>query len=315
MRKIAITGGGGFLGRYVVQELIDKGYEPLVFDHVSRNYLAGDPRIKSEHFYGDVTSDTAMRELAAHADGIIHLAAVLGTQETVQHPHPAAISNLLGGLNFLEACNQYDLPGSYIAVGNWWFNNTYSITKNMIERFTFMYNNDRNGRVNIVRAVNAYGPHQSVAAPFGSSKVRKITPSFVCRALSGMPIEIYGDGEQVSDMVYVGDVAKALVLALEEAQKRNVLDHTVEVGPREHKTVKEVAELVRDIAAEYCPQQDLKYLPMRPGEKVGDKVTADTDTLKAIGFDESTLVDLETGMRETVKWFLENEGTTWNRPQ
>src|SRR5258706_4763333 len=226
MRKVLVTGGCGFIGAYVVEELQRKGYTPVIFDHHRRSigeYLEG-----VEIFLGDVRDEVAVTEAMAHVEGWIHLAAVLGTQETIKNPRPAAQSNLLGGLNMLEAASQYNLPGVYIAVGNWWMNNPYSITKNMIERFVHMFNKDRGTRVNIVRAVNAYGPRQLAAFPFAHGKVRKITPSFICRALSGMPIEVYGNGKQVSDMVYVGDVAHALVLALEFANKGLVFKTPVE---------------------------------------------------------------------------------------
>ena len=89
--------------------------------------------------------------------------------------------------------------------------------------------------------VNAYGPRQLAAEPYGCGKVRNITPAFACRALLGQPIEVYGDGKQVSDMVYVGDVAKALVRATEKAKQGVVFPHAVEVGPSENKTVGEIA--------------------------------------------------------------------------
>jgi UDP-glucose 4-epimerase len=152
--KVLVTGGGGFIGGYVVEELIDRGHEPVIFDHYDRkNY-------KVPVILGDVRDDVAVTEAMAHVDGWIHLAAVLGTQETIRNPRPAAQSNLMGGLNMLEAATQYELPGVYIGVGNHWMNNTYSISKTMIERFVKMFNADRKTRVNVVRAMNAYGPRQ-----------------------------------------------------------------------------------------------------------------------------------------------------------
>src|ERR1044071_8690835 len=119
MKKIGVTGGAGFIGSHVIDELLDRGYVPVVFDH-HRNRLDLDlVQDTVEVFLGDVRDATAMTEFAAHVDGIIHLAAVLGTQETVLNPRPAAESNLMGGLNFLEAITQYHIPGVYIAVGNW----------------------------------------------------------------------------------------------------------------------------------------------------------------------------------------------------
>jgi len=306
--KIGITGGSGFIGSYVVEELLSKGYEVVVFDRSKKTeYPKG-----VEVFLGDVTDEKSMREFAAHIDGMIHLAAVLGTQETIKYPTPAAITNLTGGLNFLEAISQYNIAGVYIAVGNWWMDNPYSITKNMIERFCSMYNKYRGTKVNIVRAVNAYGPRQSIATPFGSSKVRKITPAFICRALSGIPVEIYGDGSQVSDMVYVGDVAKALVISLEKALGGIVFDKPVEVGPVKDMPVKDTAlEVIKSAKELGFNAVELKFLPMRHGENAGEKVKADTKTLKYVDMKESDLIPFEKGIRETVKWFSDMEGKKW----
>lgn len=308
--KIGVTGGSGFIGRYVVEELLDREHEPVIMDRRQGRYDDSNADMFREYFYGDVRDEVAMAEFAAHVDGIIHLAAVLGTQETIKNPRPAARSNLEGGLNFLEACVQYDLPGVYIAVGNWWMNNPYSITKNMIERFVEMYNADRGGRINVVRAVNAYGPRQVAAAPFGPSKVRKITPALVCRALCGMPMELYGGGHQVSDMVHVKDVARALVAALETTANGEVVP-TVEIGSVRPVTVRHVAELVNSLVAEPVQIVDL---PMRPGEREGDVVKANPSTLYQIGMDPLSLVPLDVGMRETVNWFKTAEGKTWHKP-
>ena len=307
MKKVLVTGGMGFIGRYVVEELKRRNYEPIIFDHHRRSAEEYDPNV--DVFFGDVRDEVAFTEAAAHADGIIHLAAVLGTQETIKNPVPAAMSNLQGGLNFLEATAQYNLPGVYIAVGNWWMNNPYSITKNMIERFVEMYNKDRGTKVNIVRAVNAYGPRQLAATPFGPGKVRKITPAFICRVLSGRDIEIYGDGEQISDMVWVGDVAKALVSALEKADQGVVFDQAVEIGPEENYTVNEIARLIIKLSGK---KVELKHLPMRPGEIAGAAVTADTSTLKLVDMPVGRLKRIEEGMKETIDYFKETEGEAWH---
>src|SRR3954471_19193732 len=107
-----------------------------------------------------------------------------------------------------------------------------------------MFNKERGTRINVVRSVNAYGERQLAATPFAEGRVRKIIPAFVCRALSNLPVEVYGDGEQVSDMVYVRDVARMLVHGLELASQGQVVDFTIECGPRDNATVNQVAELV-----------------------------------------------------------------------
>ena len=293
--RVLVTGGFGFIGRYVVEELVRRNYSPIVFDRYLREPTAG------PYFTGDICSTVDVTEAFAHADAFIHLAAVLGTQETIDNPIPAAHTNILGGLNVLQAAAQYDVPGVYIGVGNHWMDNTYSITKTTVERFINMYNANRGTCINIVRAMNAYGPRQVPAAPYGSAKVRKITPSFVCRALKNHDIEIYGDGEQISDMVFVKDVAFALINSMELACG-GVKHEPAECGPPFNNTVRQVAELVIELTDS---ASQIKYLPMRPGEIAGSTVTADTDTLTAIGMKDYPFVTLRDGLIETIQYFRE----------
>lgn len=309
--KVGVTGGSGFIGSYVCEELVRRGHEPVIFDH--RRHARRHPY---EVMLGDIRDSTSMTELAAHCEGIIHLAAVLGTQETIKQPRPAAETNLVGGLNFLEAVAQYELPGVYICVGNHWMNNSYSISKTAVERFVHMFNAYRGTRVTNVRVVNAYGPRQTAAAPFGEGKVRKFTPAVICRALSGMPVELYGGGVQLSDMVWVGDVARVLVSALESAGSGVVPDAVMEVGPRRSQSIRSVAELIIDQCVELgYARVPIVDLPMRPGEIPGDTVRADPMTLPAIGVDPESLLPLEDGMRRTIEWFIETRGTHWVAPE
>lgn len=312
MKKILVTGGAGFIGSYVVDQLLAKGYKVVVFDHSSPGLVTPVHAMKGvEFFHGDIIDDVAVTEAAAHVDGIVHLAAVLGTQETIQNPRPAARTNILGGLNVLEAANQYDLPVVYAGVGNHWMREegagTYTITKTAVEDFIRMFNKYRGGNVNVVRPVNAYGPRQSVAYPYGPSKVRKILPSFSVRALLGDDIEIYGDGTQISDCVYVEDVARTFVKALESANMHGAHHEAFEVGPEDSHTVNEVAELVRKWAFQLEGHESkIIHLPMRPGEVPNAVVKADTSTLAELGLDATKFTSLNEGIKQTVLWYYRN---------
>jgi UDP-glucose 4-epimerase len=125
-----------------------------------------------------------------------------------------------------------------------------------------------------------------------------------------MPMELYGGGHQVSDMVHVRDVARALVSALETASNGEVVP-PVEVGSVRPVTVRHVAELVNSLVDDPVPIVDL---PMRPGEREGDVVKANPSTLYQINMDPLSLVPLDVGMRETVNWFKTAEGKTWHKP-
>ena len=309
--KIGISGGFGFIGQHTAEVAVERGHEVVIMDHNARRLADVRNAIGDfEVFLGDVRDEVAMRELGAHVDGIIHLAACLGTQETIRHPLPAAETNIVGGLNFLEAVAQYGIAGTYIGVGNHWMQNTYSITKTTVERFVEMFNNERGTHVNVVRAMNAYGERQSVAPPFGAAKVRKIMPSFVCRALTGNPIELYGGGRQISDMVYVKDVALALVKATEFSAEQRAFVKPVEVGPRDSRsmTVRQVANTVQRLVEDMYGFAPISHrdLPMRPGEKEGDRVSANVHTLDMVGMDADDLVPFADGARRTIEWYHDN---------
>jgi UDP-glucose 4-epimerase len=222
-------------------------------------------------------------------------------------------TNILGTLNVLDSCHHYRVPLVNICVGNWWHRNSYSTSKHCAERLVEQYRDELDLPAANVRVVNAYGPGQSVAAPFGPGRVRKVTPSFICRALAGMPIEIYGDGRQISDMVHVRDVAATLVATVETLAIGKVPDRVLECGPATHTTVNDVAQMVAYEAAQITGQPvETVHLPMRPGEAPG-KVTCDWSTLVDVGVDTATFTSLPDGIRETVAWYAANEGTAWRR--
>lgn len=299
--KVLVTGGQGFIGQYTVEELMRRGHVPIVFD--TRD--TGVRPDGSEFSLGDIRDDVAVTEAFAHSDAFIHLAGVLGTQETIKNPRPAAETNVLGGLNVLCASAQYDVPGVNIAVGNYWMNNTYSISKNTIERFVKMFNKESGTRINVVRPTNCFGPRQSSFPPYGPAKVKKITPAFVNAAIRGLPIGIYGDGEQISDMIYVEDVAKVLVTAMEHAAEGKVYDHAFEVGYGEPITVNEVAQTIISLSGS---ESVLEHSPMRPGEEVHGVVLADPSTLEPLGISKDDFVPLEEGLLRTIEWFKETQG-------
>lgn len=311
--KIGLTGGQGFIGTWMRRELLRRGHEVVVFDRYPRSEM-----VDGEHFFlGDIQDTTAVTELAAHVDGLIHLAAVLGTQETISNPRPSAMTNLMGSLNVFEAANQYDLPVVYAGVGNAWMRDhatgSYTISKTAAEDYGRMFNAYRGGKISVVRPVNAYGPEQSVATPYGPSKVRKVMPAFICRALTGTPIEVYGDGTQVSDCVYVEDVARVFATALEYTQTSGPLEKAAEVGPVDSCTVNSIARLVAQEAAVITgrPEVEVTHLPMRPGEVPGAVVRSDTNSLRPLGVDPEKFTDLEEGVSRTVRWFADNWLPNW----
>jgi len=293
--RVLVTGGAGFIGRAVCQELLNSLHEPVILDH-RREFIGWDVTL------GDIRDATAVTEAVAHVDGVIHLAGILGTQETITNPRPAAETNILGGLNVLEACAQYGVPLVNIAVGNHFEQNTYSITKSTVERFTQMYGRDRGLKACSVRAYNAYGPGQAVAQPYGKSRVRKIIPSFVSRALHDQAIQVYGDGSQVMDMIFVEDVARCLVAAFEGIG--GLAGGVYQAGTGRRTTVAGIAKAVQaEVMEQTGVTPKIEHLPMRPGETPGSEVRASVADVFALGVDPAKFITLEEGLRLTVAFY------------
>lgn len=306
MKKVLITGGQGFIGSHVIDELNLRGYETLSFDR-QFGYRGFAP---TASFLGDIRDKNSVDEAVRQVDGVINLAGLLGTAEAVDDPFPAAETNIIGGLNFLQSIRKYDKPGVQIAVGNHFENNTYSISKTTIERFALMYAKEHKTRVVAVRGLNAYGPRQH------HKPIRKIMPNFVTRALRGEPIKIYGDGTQIMDMIFVKDLARILVNALEFADMSSTrILSVLEAGTGRRTTVNEIAELVvntvKDLYHSYPDSFDtdgeyLMHTPMRPGESNKAVVVGDPETLGIIGINKRHFKSLEDGVRETVEWYHDN---------
>ena len=288
--KVLVTGGSGFIGSHVCARLRELGHVPTVFD---RDF----DKVPAPIFLGDVCNAEAVSEAVYHADAVMHLAGCLGTQETILNPFPAVSTNILGSLNVFEACARYDKRAVYIAVGNHWMNNPYSISKTAAERFALMFNKERGTKIAVVRGMNAYGPGQK-AGP-----VRKIMPNFIIPALKGEAITVYGDGSQVMDMIYVSDLSDILCKAL--LNDHGVYDKVFEAGTGVPLTVDQIAlEVLAQVNMEDAIRGTrIKHVPMRPGEPLASTVLADPTTLWPLLGDNAPFTCLTDGVAQTIPFY------------
>jgi UDP-glucose 4-epimerase len=291
MKKILVTGGGGFIGSHVVDLLIEKGYEVTIFDRFEHRPHREDVNL----YLGDIKDKDAVLEAVSKHDGVINLAGILGTAETVNDPYPSVEVNIIGGLNVCEACRRFSKNGVQITVGNWFMNNSYSITKNTAEKFALMYNKEHGTKIAVVRGLNAYGPRQK------PRPVRKLIPNVVIPALLNKPIIIYGNGEQIMDMVYVRDVAEILVRAL--TMDHGTYDKVFEAGSGDDTTVNYITELVVKLSGS---KSEIRHVPMRAGEPEGSVVKGDPKTLEVLDYSKKDLTSLEEGLKKTITWYKEH---------
>lgn len=290
--KVLVTGGNGFIGRHVI-EALNKRYSVSVtlFDRKLHAFGV----LGAEHeILGDIKDPEAVLEAVSQHDGVIHLAGLLGTKETVEYPLPTVQVNVLGSLNVFEACRRHDVPCVDITLGNHWMNNPYSISKSCAERFAFCYNKEHGTRIAVVRGMNVYGPGQKLGP------VKKLVPTIVWAALKGDDIFVYGDGEQVADMIFVEDIAEILVRALLE--QHGVYDREFQAGCGLNTTVNEIVDRVKEITG--SPSL-VRYKPMRAGEQPNAVVKADRENwqLERLGWKYEDFTTLADGLKRTVEYY------------
>jgi UDP-glucose 4-epimerase len=224
--KIVVTGGAGFIGSHVVDAYVAAGHQVLVVDNLSTG------KTQQVHPAARLVemdiNDPALFELfqAAKPDVVNHHAANPSVSLSVREPAFDARQNVLGTLNVLEAARRANVGKFiYISSGGAMYGNPeylpvdekhpanpvspYALSKHTGERYACVYAAEHGLCWTSLRYANIYGPRQD---PFGEAGVVSI---FCQNLLDGLVPEIHWDGEQSRDFVYVGDCARANLLALE----------------------------------------------------------------------------------------------------
>jgi UDP-glucose 4-epimerase len=152
--RIVVTGGSGFIGSHCVDALSEAGHEVTVFDQAAPRHTP-----MCDYIIGDLSDPIAVSEAVKLSDVVIHAGGMLGTHETVLKAGDAVKINILGTLNVLQATTRYECKLINISKPNVWVN-PYSITKDCCEKFCFMYVDEFDAQVAVVKLYNVYGPRQ-----------------------------------------------------------------------------------------------------------------------------------------------------------
>ena len=253
--------------------------------------LFGHGRVTVERI--DILDVDAVRAVTASADRVYHLAGKLGTSELDDEIPTAIHINVIGAVNVFAACVDNHVPlVFYPSKPNVWLN-TYTITKFASEQFAQLYSGKGQTRICSLRYFNAFGPHQP------SGPVRKIIPSFAQRAIRGLPIEIFGTGEQVVDMIFCPDLARITVDFTNAAHTSVPLDCGRGIGI----TVNEIAYAVNSF---FDNVSEIRHLQMRRGETPDTHLVADIGPLRdRLG--ELSFTDWESSLATTLEWYKDEE--------
>jgi len=305
--NILITGGSGFIGSHFVDTFIERGHRVTVYDRTAQVH-----EHRAAFIHGDLKDRQSVEEVVRRHDFVIHAGGVLGTHETVAAPAATAQENIIGGLNILDAVTRYGNRLINISKPNVWLN-PYSITKDCVEKFCFMYVREFGTKLAIIKPFNVYGPRQKY------SRVQKAIPTWIVQALTARPLEIFGSGRATMDLVHVKDICDGTAAVLEQFDACRINDsdevavdvwgnfpaynhQVLEIGSGEEIRVQDAIVLLQ---AALGIEVDIKHLPMRRGEIDGTRLRADNSRLMRLtGYRPK--VDLGDGLRETVAYYRAN---------
>lgn len=304
--RVLATGGAGFIGSHVAEQFLTYDHEVAVLDDLSTGKRENIP--DGAGFYElDVRSESGLAEVFEEfqPETLSHQAAQIDVRRSVREPGFDATVNVLGTINLLEHCVKHGVGKVVLAsTGGAVYGeqedfparedhsqyplSPYGVSKLAAERYLHFYNIQHGLPYTVLRYANVYGPRQD---PYGEAGVVAI----FCRNLAaGQPSRINGTGDQTRDYVYVEDVARANVLALEQEASSG----TYNIGTGAETSVNELYGLLQKASG----REDLtpEYGPAKPGEQLRSSINS-ARAAKVLGWKPE--VGLETGLTQTLRSF------------
>lgn len=227
--RILVTGAAGFIGRWVVAELLERGHVVLPIDSLvagdvaNLEELAGHPNLLPFET-GDVRDEAAVRRWTAGVDAVAHLAASISVQDSIDDPETTFENDVVGTFRVLEGaravgarvlftstCMVYDRATSPAGIGETHPTkpaSPYAASKLSGEALTLSYFHAYGLPTTVVRPFNTYGPYQRSVGEGG------VVAIFTRLSLLGEQLRIYGDGTQTRDLLYAEDCARFICDAL-----------------------------------------------------------------------------------------------------
>ena len=263
-----VTGGAGFIGSNLVDYLIQQGHEVICVDNESAEcndkFYWND---KACNIIGDITDYKFMKNLFTEVDYVFHLAAESRLQPAIKNPIEAVYKNCVGTTTILQCAREAGVKRFVYSStsSGYGFNpspnvetqpddclNPYSASKVAAEKFCKMYSDLYGLETVVLRYFNVFGersPRRGQYAP--------VIGIFDRQKLSGEALTIVGDGTQRRDFIYVGDVAKANLIAAEATLDKKYFGQVFNIGSGINYSVQEIADAISD---------NQTYIPKREGE-------------------------------------------------
>ena len=303
--KIVVTGGAGFIGSHVAGALLAEGHEVHVLDDLSSGLRENVPDGVPLHALDIRSEEAAALFEAERFEALVHHAAQMDVRKSVADPSFDADVNLRGFLNLMEAGRRNGLEKVVFAsTGGAIYGepdyvpqdeehstrplSPYGIAKLATEKYLFFYQQQYGIDYVSLRYANIYGPRQN---PHGEAGVVAI---FTKALLDGGQPRINGDGKQTRDYVYVGDVVRANLAALNYDGSS-----TINLGTGEETSVNELFRTLRDLTGADAEEE---HAEGQPGEQRRSLLSYEKATEL---LDWTPQVQIKEGLAKTVDWFKE----------
>ena len=306
--KILVTGGAGFIGSHVVDAYVAAGHEVLVVDDLSTGHRENlNPKARFHQL--DITDARVAELIRDERPAVLNLhAAQMDVRRSVADPLFDARVNILGTVNLLEAARKanvrrvllvssggavYGEQEAFPASETHSTNpvSPYGVSKRAGELYAFFYQAEYQLPFVALRYANVYGPRQD---PHGEAGVVAI---FSGKMLRGEPVTVNGDGKQTRDYVYVGDVARANLLALD-----STATGPFKVGTGIETDVNTLARLLADAAGS---RSEIRHGPAKQGEQRRSVIDC-ARAAQVLGWRPE--VSLADGLGRTVEFFRTRAG-------
>jgi UDP-glucose 4-epimerase len=299
-KLIVVTGGAGFIGSHIAEEL-SKENEVIVIDNLYSGKVENvPPNVK--FIQADIRDYHSIAELISQADYVFHEAALVSVVESVEKPILTEEINVLGTLNILKALSEGHGKLIFASSAAVYGDNQnlplkesenpkplspYGVTKITGEYYCKVFYELYGIPTVSLRYFNVFGERQ------GYNQYAGVISIFINRALRGEPLIVYGDGKQTRDFIYVKDVVKANILAAESSKANGKVFN---VARGERTTILELALKIIDATNS---SSSIVFDKPRPGDIRHSQ--ADISEIRKLGFKPE--YSLEDGLSRTIEWY------------
>jgi UDP-glucose 4-epimerase len=309
IRRLLVTGAAGFIGSHTVEALLAADYQVLGLDNLSRGKMENLSKIRSHPSFdfvqADITETGTPEKVLKDVDAVIHLAAMTSTKQSIEDPISFHKTNATGTLQLLRAAvdmgvKRFVFASSAAVYGKrnrppydeempLYPESPYGASKVAGEAYCMAYRSAHGLETVILRYMNVFGPrarkddYSGVMVKFATNLIQEQAP------------HIFGDGEQSRDFTYVGDIAKANLLAI---QSNQAVGETLNIGTGKPTTVNQLAKEM----AQPLKRSDIKPIhePERPWEIKFSWAKIDK-AQKLLGFNPET--KLAQGLERFLEWY------------